>query len=69
MQDSQPSGTLIQSRYRIPDVLGRGGSGITYRTEDAFTGRKVALKELSLKGLSDWKKLEPEPCTLHPNSQ
>ena len=58
MQDSQPHGTLIQSRYKILGVLGRGGSGITYRAEDAFTERQVALKELSLKGLSDWKKLE-----------
>ncbi len=58
MHDIQPIGTLVQSRYKIMDVLGRGGSGITYRAEDAFTGRQVALKELSLKGPSDWKKLE-----------
>lgn len=58
MHDTQPIGTLVQARYKIMDILGRGGSGITYRAEDAFTGRQVALKELSLKGLSDWKKLE-----------
>ena len=58
MHDTQPIGTLIQARYQIMNVLGRGGSGITYRAEDAFTGRQVALKELSLKGLNDWKKLE-----------
>ena len=58
MYDTQPIGTLIQARYKIMNVLGRGGSGITYRAEDAFTGRQVALKELSLKGLNDWKKLE-----------
>ncbi|MGD1862822.1 MAG: serine/threonine protein kinase [Leptolyngbyaceae cyanobacterium] len=58
MHDRQPTDTLIQSRYKILGVLGRGGSGTTYRAEDAFTGRQVALKELSLKGLSDWKKLE-----------
>ncbi|MEL6401742.1 MAG: serine/threonine-protein kinase [Cyanobacteria bacterium J06626_4] len=58
MHDTQPIGTLVQARYKIMNVLGRGGSGITYRAEDAFTGRQVALKELSLKGLNDWKKLE-----------
>ena len=58
MYDIQPNGTLIQSRYKVTDVLGHGGSGVTYRAEDVYTGRQVALKELSLKGLSDWKKLE-----------
>ena len=58
MHEAQPQGALIQDRYTILDVLGQGGSGLTYRAEDAVTGRSVALKELSLKGLSDWKKLE-----------
>ena len=58
MHEAQPQGALIQARYTILDVLGQGGSGLTYRAEDTVTGRSVALKELSLKGLSDWKKLE-----------
>lgn len=58
MHPEQSIGTLIQARYKIQRVLGRGGSGITYAAEDCFTGRIVALKELSLQGLSDWKKLE-----------
>ena len=58
MHEAQPTGTIIQNRYHLRHVLGRGGSGITYEAEDASTGHHVALKELSLKGLSDWKKLE-----------
>jgi hypothetical protein len=58
MHPEQAIGTLIQARYKIQQVLGQGGSGVTYAAEDCFTGRIVALKELSLKGLSDWKKLE-----------
>ncbi|MBT9312128.1 serine/threonine protein kinase [Leptothoe kymatousa] len=58
MHDAQPVGSIIHDRYHVISVLGQGGSGITYAAEDRKMGTYVALKELSLKGLSDWKKLE-----------
>ena len=39
-------GTLLQSdRYRIIDVLGQGGFGITYLAEQVMAERKVCIKE------------------------
>ena len=58
MQAARSPGSIIQDRYHLIKVLGQGGSGITYQAEDQSTGHCVAIKELSLKGLSDWKKLE-----------
>ena len=38
-------GTLLQDRYLVGGVLGRGGFGITYRGKDLKLGLPVAIKE------------------------
>ena len=58
MQLAHTAGDVVDNRYRIVRELGRGGTGITYLAESLETGQKVALKELSLKGLRDWKQIE-----------
>ncbi len=58
MEPRHEIGEAIADRYRIASILGHGGSGITYAAEDRETGKRVALKELSLRRLTDWKALE-----------
>ncbi len=47
-----------ETRYQVKSILGEGGSGITYQAEVAGSGRPVALKELSLHRMSDWKAID-----------
>lgn len=52
------SGEMIAQRYRILDTLGQGGVGTTYAALDLQNDERVALKALSLRRMSDWKKME-----------
>lgn len=51
-------GKIIRDRYRLAAVLGRGGSGITYRAKDLQKQCWVALKRVSLRQLKTWKDLD-----------
>jgi serine/threonine protein kinase len=58
MENFCQSGDIIAERYRVLHILGQGGSGTTYAVEDLQTGRKIALKALSLRHATNWKQLE-----------
>jgi serine/threonine protein kinase len=52
------SGEIIAQRYRIINILGQGGIGITYEAEDLNSSQRVALKTVSLRQTDDAKVLE-----------
>ncbi|MBW4534579.1 MAG: hypothetical protein KME09_11655 [Pleurocapsa minor HA4230-MV1] len=47
MQSKNISGTIICDRYKIINVLGKGGVGITYPSFVTFRGKRVAEKGFS----------------------
>ena len=49
---------IIANRYKIIKILGQGGYAITYEAKDLQTNQIVAIKELSLRQISDWKVLD-----------
>ncbi|AFW94325.1 serine/threonine protein kinase [Anabaena sp. 90] len=58
MEVLHQAGEIINQRYRILRILGQGGVGITYAAIDLENSEEVALKVLSLRRMSDWKKIE-----------
>ncbi|MEG4404944.1 serine/threonine-protein kinase [Microcoleus sp. MON2_D5] len=58
MKTLQQSEKIIAERYRIIGKLGQGGVGITYAAVDLNSNQKVALKALSLRLTTEWKKIE-----------
>lgn len=58
MKTLQRSEKIIAEKYRIIGKLGQGGVGITYAAVDLNSNQKVALKALSLRLTTEWKKIE-----------
>lgn len=52
------SAELLDHRFELHELLGRGAQGSTFRGLDRTTGRPVAIKELSLHHVDSWKAVE-----------
>ena len=52
------TGDLINERYTVDALIGKGGMGQTYRATDSSSGKEVALKILNFSKLTNWKELE-----------
>lgn len=50
--------TQQETHYQLIGSLGEGGSGTTYQAQIVGTKRFVALKQLSLRQMDDWKTIE-----------
>jgi tRNA A-37 threonylcarbamoyl transferase component Bud32 len=46
-------GALLNNRYAIEEVVGRGGMGVVYRAQDSRLDSQVAVKEMRERDLSD----------------
>lgn len=48
-------GEIINQRYQVTNILGKGGTAVTYEVKDLESEVNVAMKVLSLDRVTDWK--------------
>ena len=63
MNQELPAGTIIGKDYRVIEVLGKGGFGITYKCEDVRLKLIVAVKEYFPEGMAE---REPNSLSILP---
>ena len=62
-----PKGHVLNQRYKIFDVIGSGGFGITYRAFDLLLNRFVAVKEFYI---MQWmERSRDRKCRIRPSMQ
>jgi serine/threonine protein kinase len=48
-----PPDHVVGGRYRVIEIIGKGGMGIVYKVEQVFLGKKFALKTIDRRHISD----------------
>jgi serine/threonine protein kinase len=56
--DTSVDAHLLRQRYRLQSQVGAGGFSAVYKAEDTTTGKIVAIKAISLRGLTSQEKIE-----------
>lgn len=52
------TGEIVQNRYQIQQLLGQGSMGLTYKAADLMSCRDVAIKQLHVAHIQEWKILD-----------
>ena len=50
--------TILNHRYRLLHILGKGSVGVTYAAQDLITKEQIAIKTVSLRQVNNWKQIE-----------
>lgn len=62
-----PCGSVLQGRYAVGRVMGKGGFGITYLAYDTKLDRKIAIKEYFPRDFA-WRSSDAATVTMHSGS-